>query len=54
MAHFELSKAPPQLRQMFSLWAPSTDAAASAQARRWRAVAAASLGNALEWFDFVI
>ena len=23
-------------------------------ARRWRAVAAASLGNALEWFDFVI
>ncbi len=24
------------------------------QARRWRAVAAASIGNALEWFDFVI
>ena len=54
MAHFELSKAPPQLRQMFSLWAPSADPTASAQARRWRAVAAASLGNALEWFDFVI
>jgi MFS transporter, MHS family, proline/betaine transporter len=54
MAHFELSKAPPRLRQMFSLSAPSADATASAQARRWRAVAAASLGNALEWFDFVI
>ncbi len=39
---------------MFSPWAPSTDAVASAQAQRWRAVAAASLGNALEWFDFVI
>lgn len=24
------------------------------QSRRWRAVAAASVGNALEWFDFVI
>ena len=24
------------------------------QARRWRAVGAASIGNALEWFDFVI
>ena len=54
MAHFELSKAPPPLRQMFSLSAPAADATASAQARRWRAVAAASLGNALEWFDFVI
>ena len=54
MAHFELSKAPPRLWRMFSLWTPSTDAVASAQAQRWRAVAAASLGNALEWFDFVI
>jgi MHS family proline/betaine transporter-like MFS transporter len=26
----------------------------SAPQRRWRAVAAASIGNALEWFDFVI
>ena len=24
------------------------------EARRWRAVAAASIGNALEWFDFII
>lgn len=54
MAHFELSKAPPQLWQMLSLWTPSSDATAPVQAQRWRAVAAASLGNALEWFDFVI
>src|SRR5688572_9567384 len=24
------------------------------QSRRWRAVAAASIGNALEWFDFIV
>ncbi len=56
MAHFELSKAPPQIRQMFSLWPRSheADAGSAARSRRWRAVAAASLGNALEWFDFVI
>ncbi len=26
----------------------------SGDVRRWRAVAAASIGNALEWFDFII
>jgi len=26
----------------------------AAASRRWRAVAAASIGNALEWYDFVI
>jgi MFS transporter, MHS family, proline/betaine transporter len=55
MAHFELSNTPPQARQIFSLWpAPRREAAAAPQLQRWRAVAAASLGNALEWFDFVI
>ena len=54
MAHFELSKTPPQIRQMFSLWRASPNAAGATQSQRWRAVAAASLGNALEWFDFVI
>jgi MFS transporter, MHS family, proline/betaine transporter len=55
MAHFELSKTPPQMRHMFSLWwASPNKAGTTPQAQRWRAVAAASLGNALEWFDFVI
>jgi MHS family proline/betaine transporter-like MFS transporter len=31
-----------------------TTAESAILARRWRAVAAASVGNALEWFDFVI
>jgi MHS family proline/betaine transporter-like MFS transporter len=55
MAHFELSKTSPRTRQIFSIWAarPSNSGSA-AQSQRWRAVAAASLGNALEWFDFVI
>src|SRR5215472_14904899 len=53
MAHFELSKTPPQIRQMFSLWRASPNEV-GAKSQRWRAVAAASLGNALEWFDFVI
>ena len=34
--------------------AGSPDATGATQSQRWRAVAAASLGNALEWFDFVI
>jgi MFS transporter, MHS family, proline/betaine transporter len=54
MAHFELSKAPPQLRHIFALWQPAASGGSGAQSQRWRAVAAASLGNALEWFDFVI
>ena len=55
MAHFELSKTPPQIRHMFSLWRASpNEVSAPPQSQRWRAVAAASLGNALEWFDFVI
>jgi MFS transporter, MHS family, proline/betaine transporter len=53
MAHFELSRTP-QIRQMLSLWSASASQTAAPQAQRWRAVAAASLGNALEWFDFVI
>lgn len=32
----------------------TTSMQTSAPQRRWRAVAAASIGNALEWFDFVI
>lgn len=52
MAHFELSRAP-QIRQWLSPWSASSRQAA-APAPRWQAVAAASLGNALEWFDFVI
>jgi MHS family proline/betaine transporter-like MFS transporter len=55
MAHFELSKASPQIRHMFSLALPArSPAAADAPSQRWPAVAAASLGNALEWFDFVV
>lgn len=54
MAHFEISRAP-QIRQLLPQWSASVrQAAAPAPAPRWRAVAAASLGNALEWFDFVI
>jgi MHS family proline/betaine transporter-like MFS transporter len=53
MAHFELSKTPPQIRQFFSL-RPASQSGAAVAPRRWHAVAAASLGNALEWFDFVI
>jgi len=55
MAHLELSKASPQLRHVFSLALPArSPAAADTPSPRWRTVAAASLGNALEWFDFVI
>src|SRR5262245_22824995 len=32
----------------------ATTAESAAPARRWRAVVAASIGNALEWFDFVV
>jgi MFS transporter, MHS family, proline/betaine transporter len=32
----------------------TTLAVSSDQSRHWRAVAAASIGNALEWFDFVV
>src|SRR5215467_10135412 len=32
----------------------ATSAESAAPARRWRAVIAASVGNALEWFDFVV
>jgi MHS family proline/betaine transporter-like MFS transporter len=32
----------------------ATMSKSTGEARRWRAVAAASIGNALEWFDFVI
>ena len=32
----------------------ATSAESAAPARRWRAVIAASIGNALEWFDFVV
>src|SRR5216684_3976742 len=32
----------------------TTLAVSPGQSQRWRAVAAASIGNALEWFDFVV
>jgi len=55
MAHFELSKTSPRSRRLSPLWPASpSNSGSDAQSQRWRAVAAASLGNALEWFDFVI
>ena len=32
----------------------TTFAVSPSQSQRWRAVIAASVGNALEWFDFVV
>jgi MHS family proline/betaine transporter-like MFS transporter len=55
VTQLELGKPPHHIGSLSALW-PARDAAADsvAQSKRWRAVAAASLGNALEWFDFVI
>jgi MHS family proline/betaine transporter-like MFS transporter len=55
VTQLELGKPPHHIGWVSSLW-PARDAAADSATRskRWRAVAAASLGNALEWFDFVI
>ena len=56
MAQIELSKASHHIGLMSFLWPASRGAStvSMTQSKRWRAVAAASLGNALEWFDFVI
>ena len=56
MAQIELGKAGHPGGLMSLPWpeSSSTTAGSTMHAKRWRAVAAASLGNALEWFDFVI
>jgi MHS family proline/betaine transporter-like MFS transporter len=56
VTQIEFGKEPHHIRLLSSLWPAARDATADTvtQSKRWRAVAAASLGNALEWFDFVI
>jgi MHS family proline/betaine transporter-like MFS transporter len=56
VVQLELSKTPPRSGRMFSLQRSASGkiAGPAAASRRWRAVAAASIGNALEWYDFVI
>jgi MHS family proline/betaine transporter-like MFS transporter len=61
VAQLGINKTPHPGRQNFlaQMLSPRSQASASGTsssfaAQRWRAVAAASLGNALEWYDFVI
>jgi len=56
VVQLELGKTPPHAGRMFSLQRSALDTTAkpAVVSRRWRAVAAASIGNALEWYDFVI
>ncbi len=56
MTQLELGKPPHRIGLWSALWPAARDATADSAvpSKRWRAVAAASLGNALEWFDFVI